>query len=142
MNNLIESLLKLFTAFTTFMSGLLKEPESLAKIKVATAITIVFVCLCILTFFAYVQDADAQDWYVDLGAGYRIDSTELYGPDYETWRNSRFPTAYFAIGFDAGDWRVELGHYSNWFIGPPLNAEPELHLTEIRFIKRFSLFRR
>ena len=142
MTNLIDALLKLFTVFTTFISGLLREPESTAKIKIATAIAIVFICLCVLTFFAYVEDADAEEWYVDVGAGYRIDSTDLYGPDYETWRNTRGPTAYFAIGFDAQYWRVELGHYSNWFIGPPLNTEPELHLTEIRFVKRFSLLKR
>jgi hypothetical protein len=79
----------------------------------------------------------------DIGIGYRLQSTEIYGSDFDHWRDHKAQTAYAAIVWhnDNCGCQIELAHDSNWLTGFPSNSGRELHQTSIRIVKSFSLWR-
>lgn len=87
--------------------------------------------------FSEVVKADGI--FFDVGIGYRLESTAMMRDGFDKWEDEKFPTAYFALGYEKGNFRIEISHDSNWFIGRPFNDGKELHLSTLRAVYRFDI---
>jgi len=107
----------------------------------ATALSIAFVVMLILS--AAKCSADTPEFYVDIGIGYKLDEAEMFhkrGDHYYTYDDNGSPTAHIAAGVNMGKWRAEISHDSNWFNGAPFNGNWEYQRTELRVVRRFTIW--
>jgi len=82
------------------------------------------------------------DYYVKIGAGYKIDQTE-YTTDIESGRKVYLHfndpiSARIEVGIEHESISYGISHHSNWLTGYPFNNEGEFHKTEIFVDYKFS----
>jgi hypothetical protein len=85
----------------------------------------------------HLKEFELCNSYADIGAGFRIDATEIEKESFDEYNDSKFPTAYMAVGCSLNGYSVELHHESNYLIGKPFNEDKEQHYTGLRVIKHF-----
>ena len=76
-----------------------------------------------------------QYGYLKMGAGYKVDQTEIHYRDGST---DHPISARFEAGIEKGSVTYGISHDSQWFTGWPLNDDMEFQKTEIFVDYKFT----
>ena len=76
-----------------------------------------------------------EDIYLKVGAGYKVDQTEIHYRDGST---DHPISARFELGIEDDNITYGISHDSQWFTGWPLNDDMEFQKTEIFIDYKFT----
>lgn len=84
--------------------------------------------------------ASAPGVYLDVGAGYQIDSeTDYWLQTTQSWQCSKNIAAHIEVGYEWDNGTsLGLNHQSWWLCGSGLNNDPEVYSNQILLNKRFG----